>query len=907
MAKQKLNPASGLARFNLTAMLGALLGILLCGGLLFYLVTSGANSAHNDATASHQARSIAAVLDARYADMRATLTLQASAPSVISAMTAESAEVRSNAATNIQNAIPFATRVELIPQGAAKVDLGAAIPINFVALDLIRRAESQEFVGPESSANARDVIYTAAPVSNESGVLGVLFVAYSANYLQNALSGLDASLGLAQVEQAVDNAGPAVVLEFGSGSKALVDLKTPLAAPTWTLSFSGVNNAQVTSAMELAIPIALALTFVLGAIWLAFSRLNRAMQEDADALTEYGSKMFSGHVGSREHFQLSHFQNIAANLGDALGDSGSATAPRSSGRKNAKNPSVASTEESDDAELSTSTIDEDTSESSSESTAAAKASAAAAALLAAEETEAPAQEPEDDFLDIGDDVDDDFDLSATSNETGSFMRTDLPIVEEQEALDDEPDLDTTDSNTTPDLEFDPGIFRAYDIRGIVETNLTSKVVYWIARAFADEARSAGQSQVIIGRDGRLSSPELAQQLIQGLLDGGMDAIDIGQVATPMLYFATHKLKTGTGIMITGSHNPPEYNGLKMMIGGTTLAEEQITALHHRLTQGDLHEAEVPGELSALVIDTDYMDRILDDVAVAQSLKIVVDCGNGVAGGIAPLILQELGCEIIPLYCEVDGTFPNHHPDPADPKNLQDLITVVKAENADLGIAFDGDGDRIGVVTDEGAIIWPDKLMMLFARDIVGRNPGADIIYDVKCSRHLNNLISEYGGRPIMWKTGHSHIKAKLKETGALLAGEFSGHVAFGERWYGFDDAIYTAARLLEIIGGDTSSMTEVFAEFPSTESTPEIHIETTESAKFKIIDNLAANGDFGDGTLTSIDGVRVDYANGWGLVRASNTSPKLTLRFEADTTDALEEVQNRFRTELEKVHSSLRF
>jgi len=293
--------------------------------------------------------------------------------------------------------------------------------------------------------------------------------------------------------------------------------------------------------------------------------------------------------------------------------------------------------------------------------------------------------------------------------------------------------------------------------------------------------------------------------------------------------------------------------------------------------------------------------------VAKPLKIVVDCGNGVAGGIAPLVLQELGCDIIPLYCEVDGSFPNHHPDPADPNNLTDLITVVKAEKADLGIAFDGDGDRIGVVTDRGEIIWPDKLMMLFARDIVGRNPGADIIYDVKCSRHLNNLIAEYGGRRIMWKTGHSHIKAKLKETGALLAGEFSGHVAFGERWYGFDDAIYTAARLLEILGGGSDSITEVFEDFPNTQATPEIQIATTDGDKFKIIKKLAATADFGDGTVTSIDGVRVDYPSGWGLVRASNTSPKLTLRFEADTAEALNEVQDRFRAQLAKVHESLKF
>jgi phosphomannomutase/phosphoglucomutase len=286
---------------------------------------------------------------------------------------------------------------------------------------------------------------------------------------------------------------------------------------------------------------------------------------------------------------------------------------------------------------------------------------------------------------------------------------------------------------------------------------------------------------------------------------------------------------------------------------------------------------------------------------------VVDCGNGVAGTLAPELIAQLGCEVVPLYCDVDGDFPNHHPDPAEPANLEDLITVVKAEQADVGLAFDGDGDRLGVVTSSGEIIWPDKLLMLYAQDIVGRNPGADIIYDVKCSRHLNSLISDLGGRPIMWKTGHSHVKAKLKETGALLAGEFSGHICFGERWYGFDDALYAAARLLEILGGTDASADELFSQFPITYSTPELKIPTSEQAKFEIIQRLAIDGDFGDGTITTIDGLRVDYADGWGLVRPSNTSPVLSLRFEADGQEALERIQNLFQAQLDTIDPGLRF
>jgi phosphomannomutase / phosphoglucomutase len=455
------------------------------------------------------------------------------------------------------------------------------------------------------------------------------------------------------------------------------------------------------------------------------------------------------------------------------------------------------------------------------------------------------------------------------------------------------------------LRLEPEIFRAYDIRGITTTNLTEAVVYWIGRAFAAEALERDQPRVAIGRDGRHSSASLRDALTRGLTEGGVDVLDVGQVPTPVLYYATHALRTATGIMITGSHNPPEYNGLKLMVAGETLAEDAIQALRARIEENRLSTG--AGEVEQVDVTESYLAEIVGDVVVSQPLKVVLDCGNGVAGHIAPALIAQLGCDVVPLYCEIDGDFPNHHPDPAEPKNLADLITVVQAEHADLGLAFDGDGDRIGVVTGSGRIIWPDQLLMLFAQDIVGRNPGADVIYDVKCSRHLNALIGDLGGRPIMWKTGHSHMKAKLRETKALLAGEFSGHICFGERWYGFDDALYAAARLLELIGAADETVDALFSRFPNSVSTPELKVKTSERAKFETIEQLASRGDFGAGVLTTIDGLRVDYPDGWGLIRASNTSPMLTLRFEADTGESLDRIQALFQEQLLAIDNQLLF
>jgi phosphomannomutase/phosphoglucomutase len=380
---------------------------------------------------------------------------------------------------------------------------------------------------------------------------------------------------------------------------------------------------------------------------------------------------------------------------------------------------------------------------------------------------------------------------------------------------------------------------------------------------------------------------------------GCNVIDVGAIPTPVLYFATYHLNTGSGVMVTGSHNPSNYNGLKIMLGGETLAGEAIQKLLHRVQTGDFEHGQ--GARSEEDVRRAYLDRIIEDIAVAAPLKIVMDAGNGIAGELGALLAEELGCEVIRLYCDVDGDFPNHHPDPGKPENLIDLIQRVKAEKADIGLAFDGDGDRLGVVTNTGKIIWPDRLLMLFARDVVSRNPGADVIYDVKCSRRLAGVISQAGGRPIMWKTGHSLIKAKMQETGALLAGEMSGHVFFKERWYGFDDGLYSAARLLEILGVEDRQCDEVFAELPDDISTPELNVDVSDETKFALVEKLSEEGDFGDGNLSTIDGVSIDYPDGWGLCRASNTTPMLVLRFEAESEEALERIKTVFREQLMKV------
>ena len=855
--RTKQTASNGIWWHSLLAIGIGTVGLFAALALLWWQLIENSNEAHRTEQVATYQRAFTGYVNGRIASLEREVTTLAASEYVVKALATYDSESISSANSSLTGMFDFARRVEIIPRGEAKVDLNGAVPISYAAMDVIKRAEVQKFVGPEgASLDQRSYIYAASPITAQGMVDGVLFVALSPDYFLTSMDMFDSKIGRVRVEQTFE--GSRIdVFQWGSGSSSATAVATPLSNSNWKLIFepSNAGSAPIADLTNLVAAFAVAMAALLGGVSIAFSTLGRKIDKDAETLANFASRLIRGRGAAVEHYRLPIFHHLATTLHQY--GPGSSTKPRrgASARRGAQ-ASVAELLDDDD--------DQD---------------------LAGDDQDLASDKPSNDadkdreFLDISaaDDADENFGIEVSEEVSPADLG----------------------------LKLDPQIFRAYDIRGIVEKNLTEDVVYWIGRAFAAEASDHKQTRVAVGRDGRHSSEMLRDSLTKGLTEGGMDVLDIGCVPTPLLYFATHALDTGTGIMITGSHNPPEYNGLKMMLAGETLAEERIQALKERLDNNLLSEGE--GEVEATDMNDHYIDRVLEDVVVAQPVKVVVDCGNGVAGLIAPRLLEELGCEVVPLYCDVDGDFPNHHPDPADPDNLQDLITVVQAEQAQLGLAFDGDGDRIGVVTQTGEIIWPDKLMMLFAQDVVRRNPGADIIYDVKCSRHLNSLISENGGRPIMWKTGHSHIKSKIKATGALLGGEFSGHICFGERWYGFDDAIYAAARLLEIIGTENKGVDELFAQFPVTYSTPEIKVPSTEGEKFKIIGRLDNEADFGDGTITNIDGLRVDYADGWGLVRASNTSPVLTLRFEADTDSALERIQDLFQERLSAIDPSLKF
>ncbi|MCW5588324.1 MAG: phosphomannomutase/phosphoglucomutase [Legionellales bacterium] len=450
----------------------------------------------------------------------------------------------------------------------------------------------------------------------------------------------------------------------------------------------------------------------------------------------------------------------------------------------------------------------------------------------------------------------------------------------------------------------PEIFRAYDIRGIVDKNLTADSVYTIALAVGSELRERGQTQVVIARDGRLSGPTLIQALCAGLLQTGCDVIDIGCVPSPLLYFATHTLPgVNSGVMLTGSHNPTNFNGLKMVIDGVTLFGDRVQAIYQRIQAQQFVQG--TGTLREEDVVNRYINRITQEIQLARPLSIVIDCGNGIPGKVAPQLFKALGCQVTELFCEVDGNFPNHHPDPSVVENLRDLITAVNTHRADIGLAFDGDGDRLGVVTNQGEIILPDRQIMLFARELLREFPHSKIVYDVKCSRNVASVVEAAGGIPMMSQTGHSVLKAKMLEIDAKFAGELSGHFFFHDRWYGFDDGLYSGARMLEIMAKTPQSSSEVFHTIPNAIATPEIQISIAEHKKFPFIKQFVEQAEFPEAKRITIDGLRVEFKNGWGLLRCSNTTPTLIARFEADDQTSLTQIMQQFRQQILKVDPRL--
>ena len=850
-------PGRGKSRPLLTYALATiaigLLGLAIGAGLLQWLALAPNNARMLDLQRDALAQAYVEVINSRVHLLQQQASRIAASPNVQIAVAGRDGTTISTLQQTLGNAIGSLRGVRIYPTGAATAEPQGTPPVNFSALDMVRAAERNEQPWPQAFRIGGELlVYAVAPIKGTGGkLIGTVLLISDPSYLEGALGAIENNVGTVRVEQKFSDSETVPLLEVGDQGTGQ-PLSRSTRVPHWSVVFDPstevVADASV-SLLSLLPAIAAAVLGLMAAAVLTYTRLRRNLLLDIDALRATLRSRRQGNDG----YKLADIADFAAEIA-------------ASGQRRFESPP----EPIPDAPAPT--------------------------RRAAQSTPSrTARSPREQDIEIPIELDDPLQVTPSSP----------PSAPPPSPNAKGPGAVPAKAGAAARHGIDPEVFRAYDIRGIVDRNLGEDVVYQIGRALGSEAAALNVKRLVVASDGRLSSPSLREAVIRGLRESGTDVTDLGEVPTPLLYFATHLLRTGSGVMITGSHNPPDYNGLKIVLAGETLAGERIQRLRQRIEQNEFTSGK--GSLDKADIVRRYIDRITEDVTVAQSLKVVVDCGNGIAGKVAPELLRALGCEVVELYCEVDGTFPNHPPDPAVPENLDDLAAAVTREKADLGIAFDGDGDRLGLVTESGRIIWPDRLLMLLARDVVGRNPGCDVVYDVKCSRHLSGIITDLGGRPIMWKTGHSNIKAKIKETGALLGGEFSGHICFLERWYGFDDALYSAARLLEIVGASHESLDETFAAFPDPFGTPEIRIATTDAGKFGIVEALATRGTFDNGTMNTIDGVRVDFSDGWGLVRASNTSPMLTLRFEADTGQALARISNLFQRELLRIDPALTF
>ncbi|WP_165857425.1 phosphomannomutase/phosphoglucomutase [Marinobacter sp. JSM 1782161] len=819
-----------------------LLSGIAAAALMWFLVLQPAQAQRESQQAALAADGAKARLEQRLELLRAVVKGYSQQRHVAEAI--DDADRRARLTSDLRQMLPGTQAVFLFPYGQVGRQAGTGFELSFVNLDLAKKAESGRAVHPDAfPRDSKWYVQFATPISDPTSqaVRGTLLVVFDPSVIAPALGTDGGRRALVQTVSGSEQ----TILARGNGQGET--LTRALSAPNWSVTYqSQPASAPLVNPVLAMLVILVPALVAMALIWFLLKGAQSDLRRDASGLIQWAHKAFAGERQKQPAFKW----DLVASIGEVLNRLSQAVDKR-----------VGKAEE------------------------AAKKAAKAAPAPTKGGGSVPAEEPlfqENDMLDI-DMLDSDEDVLGFGASGGD----DGFGVEEAPAV----------------ADVSPSIFRAYDIRGVVGETLTAEVVHEIGRAIGSEAQSRQLTDICVGYDGRHSSPELADALSRGLMSTGCNVINVGAVPTPVLYFATHELGTGSGVMVTGSHNPANYNGLKMMLGGETLSGDAIQKLLGRIQSADLTQGQ--GDYSEQDVRRAYLDRIVGDIAVAAPLKVVLDAGNGIAGELAPILVEELGCEVVPLFCEVDGRFPNHHPDPGKPENLQALIEKVKAESADIGLAFDGDGDRLGVVTNTGKIIWPDRLLMLFARDVVSRNPGSDILYDVKCSRRLASVVNEAGGRPIMWKTGHSLMKAKMKETGALLAGEMSGHVFFKERWYGFDDGLYSAARLLEILGVEDRDSEDVFAEFPEDISTPELNVTVTDETKFDIVDKLSEQGDFGDGNVSDIDGVRVDYPDGWGLCRASNTTPVLVLRFEAETDEALERIKGIFRDQLARVAPSV--
>ena len=766
--------------------------------------------------------------------------------------------------TSLEQILPQVSNVEIYLRGKARKTDVTSPPISFAQLDLINRAEKQEQPSPEIHPHGNERFLTlAAPILDDGKVVGSLFATFDLKNLTDQLPAVDKEWGYLELAQQFSSGNAFIFLASGNhNAKNNPASRADGSVTHWHARFYPSAAANI-PARHIHLFFAIGgggVVLVLILALLSFFLMKKALTNNATLLAKHFGALTS-HDKPKTIYTLEIFTSLGQTIERLFMDYDSRVRHQALKAKDTGTSADSVPLPAKHTPLEDNVLDIDISE-------------------------------DDNSFFAGDDGHDP--LSFDDDEVPDAMALDV--------------VEMADNDGTP-VAMHSGrsapaeIFRAYDIRGIVGKNLDISVANSIGLAIASEAIAQGQTSILMARDGRHSSGDLAEALVNGMISAGAKVIDIGMVPTPVLYYATKTLDTQSGVMVTGSHNPPEYNGFKIAIADQTLSGERIQALRERIENGDFAQGD--GSYETHDITADYADRILNDVVLAKPMKVVIDCGNGVTGTMATEILNNLGCMVTTLNGEVDGNFPSHHPDPSNPENLQQLIQVVQEQGAELGIAFDGDGDRLGVVTGSGKIIWPDRLLMLYARDLLSRNPGSDIIYDVKCSRDVAELVSNLGGRAIMSPSGHSLMKAKMAETGAAVGGELSGHIFFNDRWYGFDDGIYSAARLLEVLSMEPIGAEDVFAELPEKVSTPEIAIPVGEDKKFALMKRLSEQGQFNDGNIVTLDGIRVDYPDGWGLIRASNTSPNLVARFEADSEEALARIQGIFRDQISTTDASV--
>jgi phosphomannomutase/phosphoglucomutase len=824
--------------FSIVAGISVLM-VLLAGGGAYWFSSAQVREtqqASTTAIASGMTVSIASQIET----LQRVIDGLAQAPDVVAVLANDSSNQAAldNVAIRLQNAIPQVMRVRLLPATVSEPDLSQLPNMGFADVEMVRAtltAKQKPFV--QGEGEHRHLAMTAA-VSQNQQAIGVILVSLKPDLLQQLITKTTVSNGYVEIKQEQAVLASAGLAELKNEEPQVM----PLTNSRWSLELSIGGGTSAGDIVLFSCIILIPALLGCLAFFVGYRKLADYLHHDQSSVLKAAKDMMTGKQVGHYPVQLDEMRPIISTL-----------AQFKRILEQEKSPKNAA-EELGDYDFFDESFDIDFIEESPK-TAGQYASVPVSLATVP--------------INLGESIA----LGAAASAEQSTPVAVAPRAGESFA----------------------DVFRTYDIRGIVGKGLTSETVLNIGRALGSEARQLNIKTIVMGRDGRLSSPSLADALAKGITEAGCDVLNIGLVPTPLLYFVTQHSEGHSGVMITGSHNPADYNGLKLVLNGETLSGDKIQLLKKRIEAGDFSEGQ-PGsvELNSL-FSNEYIGMISDDVHLVRPMKVAVDCGNGAAGQLAPILLRTMGCEVIELYCDIDGNFPNHHPDPSKPENLADLIKAVQHYEADIGVAFDGDGDRIGVVDSGGKIIWPDRQMMLYSRDVLANKPGAEIIYDVKCSRHLHDQIVKRGGRPLMWKSGHSLMKAKLKETAAALAGEMSGHIFFNDRWFGFDDALYAAARLIEILSGDMRSSSDVFADLPDSINTPELHVPMAEGEGVRFVEQLFSQARFKDGKIINIDGMRVEFADGWGLVRASNTTPVLTVRFEADSQDAMQRIQAQFR------------